>query len=111
MLKAVAALRNHSLDMYYLSPDCSERHPAVWKAQLESRGLWPFERAIIHNYNLSGLIDALKTLEVPEYVTNCGCRGFRPRLPQDLCDVVCQTLESVWTARSFGNASTQTGSQ
>jgi hypothetical protein len=108
MLKAVAALRNHSPDVYNLSPECSEGHPAVWKAQLESHGLWPFECAV-QSYNLSGLIDALKTLEIPEYVSNCGCKGFTPRLPQDLCDIVCQTLESVWTTRTFGNASTHAG--
>jgi hypothetical protein len=105
MLKAVAALRNCSLDMYYLSPNCTEGHPAFWKAQLESRGLWPFEHAI-YNCDLSGLLDSLKTLDIPGCVTDCGCRGFTSRLPQDLCNVVCRTLESVCTVRPLKNAYT-----
>jgi hypothetical protein len=97
MLKAVAALRNCSLDMYYISPKCTEGHLAVWEAQLESRGLWPFERAV-QTCNLSGLMDALRTLEVPDAVPGCGCRGFTPSLPQDLRDAVCQMLD---TTRSW----------
>jgi hypothetical protein len=93
MLKAVAALRNYSLDMYYVSPKCSEGHLAKWEAQLESRGLLPFERAV-QNCNLSGLMDALRTLEIPEFVPECGCRGFTPCLPQGLRDAVCQTLDT-----------------
>jgi hypothetical protein len=93
MLKAVAALRNCSLDLYYISPKCTEGHLAVWEAQLESRGLLPFERAV-QTCNLSGLMEALRTLEVPNVVPGCGCRGFAPSLPQDLRDAVCQTLDT-----------------
>lgn len=105
MLKAVAALRNCSLDMYYLSPECTEGHPALWKAQLENRGLWPFEHAI-YNCDLIGLLDSLKTLEIPEYVTDCGCKDFTSRLPQDLWNIVCRTLASVCTASPLENAYT-----
>jgi hypothetical protein len=103
MLKAVAALRNCSLDMYHVSPNCSEGHLAFWQTQLESLGLWPFESAI-QNSNLSSLLEALGTLRVPAFVPGCGCTGFTPSLPQDLRDVVCRTLDSVRTARPLGNA-------
>lgn len=103
MLKAVAALRNASLDMYYVSPNCSQGHPEVWKTQLASRGLWPFECAV-QGGNLSGLLDALDTLTIPEFVPGCGCRGFTPRLPQDLRSVVCRTLDRVHTTRPSGSS-------
>ena len=93
MLKAVAALRNCSLDMYYVSPRCSEGHLTIWKAQLESRGLLPFERAV-QSCSLNGLMDALTSLEIPEHIPGCGCRGFTPDLSQKLRDAVCHALET-----------------
>lgn len=102
MLKAVAALRNCSLDMYHVSPKCSEGHLALWQTQLESLGLWPLESAI-QNSNLSSLLEALGTLKVPAFVPGCGCTGFTPSLPQDLRNVVCRTLDSVRTARLSGD--------
>lgn len=93
MLKAVATLRNCSLDMSYVYPKCSKGHLALWEAQLESRGLLPFESAV-RDCDLSGLMEALKILAIPEFVPDCGCRGFTPSLPQDLCDVVCLTFDT-----------------
>jgi hypothetical protein len=95
MLKAVAALRNCSLDMYYISPRCSEGHLAVWEAQLKSHGLLPFERAV-QSCSLRSLMDALTAFEIPESVPECGCRGFTPGLPQKLRDAVSHAL---YTAR------------
>lgn len=66
MVKAVAALRKCSLDMYHVPPKCSEGQLALWQTQLESLGLWPFERAI-QNSKLSSLLEALGTLWVPAF--------------------------------------------
>jgi hypothetical protein len=93
MLKAVAALRNYSLDMYYVSPECTSGHLALWEAQLKTRGLLPFESAV-RDYDLSGLIEALKALKIPEFVPDCGCKGFTPILTQNLCDAVCRTFDA-----------------
>jgi hypothetical protein len=94
MLKAVAALRNCSLDRYYVSSACSEDHLAVWETQLESRGLLPFERAV-QSCTLRGLMDALTSLDIPEHVPGCGCKGFTPDLPQELRNAVCHNLDAL----------------
>jgi hypothetical protein len=94
MLKAVAALRNCSLDKYHVSLTCSEGHLAVWETQLESRGLLPFQRAV-QSCNLTGLMDALTSLDIPEHVPGCGCKGFTPDLPQELRNAVCHNLDAV----------------
>lgn len=93
MLKAVAALRNCSMDMYYVSPKCKSGHLALWEAQLKSRGLLPFESAV-RECDLSGLMEALRTLTIPDLVSDCGCKGFTPSLTQNLCDAVCQTFDT-----------------
>jgi hypothetical protein len=93
MLRAVAALRNYSMDMYYVSPECKSGHMALWEAQLKSRGLLPFESAV-RECDLSGLMEALRTLAIPDLVPDCGCKGFTPSLTQNLCDAVCQTLDT-----------------
>ncbi|KAM0703848.1 hypothetical protein Q7P35_005577 [Cladosporium inversicolor] len=93
MLKAVAALRNYSMDMYYVSPKCKSGHLALWEAQLKCRGLLPFESAV-RECDLGGLMEALRTLAIPDLVPDCGCEGFTPRLTQNLCDAVCQTFDT-----------------
>lgn len=94
MLKAVAALRNCSLEFYNVSPKCSEGHFALWQTQLHRFGLWPFENAV-QNPNLSSLLAALDGLRVPAPVPDCGCRGFTPSLPQVLRNAVYRTLDGV----------------
>ena len=97
MLKAVAALRNYSLDGYYISPECSEGHLGLWKAGFERRGLWLMEWAV-QNYTLSGLLEVLENLNTPSSIHGCGCRGLNPELPQNLRDAVCQTLDQFHAA-------------
>lgn len=90
-LKAVAALRNCSLDLYYVSPTCSEDHPTIWQTQLKKVGLLPFENAV-HDLHSGNLLKALETLKVPACVQKCGCNGFTPALPRSLIDVVRKSL-------------------
>ena len=92
MLKAVAALRNASPQIYTVSPKCKKGHFHPWKKQMQSRGLWPIENGV-QRYDVQGLLQALKTLEVPALDPNCGCTNFAPDIPKKLQDLVCRALE------------------
>ena len=88
MLKAVAGLRNSSLDLYHVSPECRQGHYHIWRKQLQQQQIWPFEKAV-QCHSLSSLYDSLGALDITETTALCGCKNFDRHLPKRLQDIVC----------------------
>lgn len=91
LLKAVAALRNASKDLYHVSKTCSSGHLRSWQMQMESYGLWPIEN-VVGKGDVRDLLKLLGTLDVPKPVGTCDCLNFVPDLPEQLQHVVYRAL-------------------
>lgn len=91
MLRAVATLRNASLELYHVSEECGMGHQQAWKGQLKRCSLWPFEVAI-QKHTLDSLYRSLGELQIAQPAVGCDCSNFGPGLGPSLQQLVCETV-------------------
>lgn len=100
MLRAVASLKNAALELYHISPGCSQGHHRLWQQQLRRHKLYPLECAV-QDHTLTSLYTSLGKIEIPQSDFHCGCRNFDSHLPQQLQVMLCRNVMELGQGNTY----------